>query len=136
MITGLRGAVLLDSADAAYLAEALQRLCAQLPQGLSPSGKLGAIHAQLAKAVAYASNQGRDTSVDVREVGEQRDSRHAAAYDLVDSGEASRILGCTPANVRDLARRGRLPRHRAGGRWLYPARSVVVLAEERAARRG
>ena len=58
-----------------------------------------------------------------------------AAYDLVDSAQAATILGITPGGVRYLADAGILPAHRAGGRWLYPARAVVERAEQRASRR-
>lgn len=58
-----------------------------------------------------------------------------AAYDLVDTAEAAAILGITPGGVRYLADAGRIPAHRAGGRWLYPARAVVHRAERQAARR-
>lgn len=58
-----------------------------------------------------------------------------AAYDLVDTAEAAAILGVTPGGVRYLAAAGRIPAHRAGGRWLYPARAVVDRAERQAARR-
>lgn len=137
MITGFRGVVLLDSNDAAYLTEALGRLSDALSgHGLRPSEQLVAFRSKLAKACASASDSGRNTDVDVRTVGAQQDSAHIALYDLVDSGEAARILGCTPANVRDLARRGRLPAHRAGRGWLYPAAAVVARSERQAAKRG
>lgn len=58
-----------------------------------------------------------------------------AAYDLVDTAQAASILGITPNGVRYLADAGRIPAHRAGGRWLYPARAVVERAERQAARR-
>ncbi|MFN6549497.1 helix-turn-helix domain-containing protein [Mycolicibacterium septicum] len=137
MITGFRGVVLLDSNDAAYLAAALGRLSDALAgHGLRPSEQLVALRTKLAKACASASDSTPDTCADIRTVGAQQDSQHTALYDLVDTDEAARILGCTPANVRDLARRGRLPAHRAGRGWLYPAASVVARAEHRAAKRG
>lgn len=137
MITGLRDVVLLDSAEALYLSEALARLCGALGEhGLRPSARLEALQDKLTKACASASDSGRDTCVGVREVGDGQVSGHAGAYDLLDSAEAAAILGCTPANVRDLARRGRLAAHRAGRGWVYPARAVIALAERRAASRG
>lgn len=42
-----------------------------------------------------------------------------SAHDLVSTVEAATLLGCTAGNVRDLARRGALPAHRTGGRWLF-----------------
>lgn len=65
----------------------------------------------------------------------EAESVQHAAYDLVDTAEAAAILGISPGGVRYLADVGRLPAHRAGGRWLYPARSVVERAERQAARR-
>ncbi|WP_194786762.1 helix-turn-helix domain-containing protein [Mycobacteroides abscessus] len=136
MITGLRDVVLLDSAEAAYLSESLTRLCGALSEhGLRPSARLSALQDKLAKACASASDSGRDTCVRVRDVGDAQHSGHAGAYDLLDSAEAATILGCTPANVRDLARRGRLAAHRAGRGWVYPARAVIALAERRAVAR-
>lgn len=60
---------------------------------------------------------------------------HHAAYDLVDTAQAAAILGITPGGVRYLGEAGRIPAHRAGGRWLYSARAVVERAERQAARR-
>jgi hypothetical protein len=134
VITGLRGVVLLDADDARYLSRALDQLINMV--GKEPNPTLQSATAKLAKAVASASEKGADTLAGVREVGAEQDSAHTALYDLVDSGEAAKILGCSAANVRDLGRRGRLPRHRAGPGWVYPAASVVALAERRAAKRG
>ena len=132
MITGLRGVVLLDGDDARYLLRVLdQFVSVHASQGLAPNETLKAAKAKLAKAVASASDSGRNACVDVRLLGDQQDSPHTKPYDLLDTGEAASILGCTPANVRDLARRGSLRGHRAGGRWLYPAASVVARAERR-----
>lgn len=130
MITGLRGVVLLDSEAAGYLAEALSRFFAVLSEhGSRPSAQLVDAQAKLRNAAVSASGSARNGSTSVSYVGGRRGSVHSGAYDLVDSGEAARILGCTPANVRDLARRGRLPSHRAGGRWLYPAAAVEQRAQ-------
>jgi hypothetical protein len=135
-ISRLNG-VLLDVDDAAYLAETLKQDFAALAGvGIRPSERVTELQRKLVKAVANASESSRDTHVDVRLIGEQPDSAHTALYDLVDSGEAARILGCTPANVRDLGRRGQIPRHRAGRGWVYPATAVVARAERRAANRG
>lgn len=131
MITQVNG-LLLAPDDARYLLDALDALLSD--RRASP--RLADFVARLRRSAGKLASTQENTCVDVSIVGAQQDSAHTAAYDLVDSGEAARILGCTPANVRDLARRGRLPRHRAGGRWVYPARSVEGLATERAAKRG
>jgi hypothetical protein len=122
--------VLLGPEDAQYLLAALDALL----QDRRASGKLTDFIARLRRAETLASAQ-VIACADARKVDTQQDSDHLGLYDLVDTAEAAAILGCTPANVRDLARRGRLPRHRAGRGWVYPARSVVVLAEKRAAQR-
>ena len=70
-----------------------------------------------------------------RSIARQPDSPDYRPYDLLDTAEAAAICGVTGGGVRDLARRGRLPAHRAGGRWLFPAVAVVAYAERRAARR-
>lgn len=124
--------VLLDAAEAQFVLDALQAL----PAGCRPSARLADVIGRLRRSVEKLSAAQENTCADVRKLDPQQDSGHIATYDLVDTGEAARILGCTPANVRDLARRGRIPAHRAAERWLYPARSVIVLAERRAARRG
>ena len=56
-------------------------------------------------------------------------------YDLVSTSEAARILGISAHGVRDLVRRGQLPAHNTGTRWLLPARLVVARAERQAAHR-
>lgn len=45
-------------------------------------------------------------------------------HEFVDTVTAAQVLGCTPANVRDLARRGTLPARRIGNRWLVSADAV------------
>lgn len=133
MITGLRGVVLLDSNDARYVAEALARFLVVLGEhGLRASPTLLDAEARLRKAAVGASDSTRSASG----VGGHLSSSHSGMYDLVDSVEAARILGCTPQNVRDLARRGRLPAHRAGRGWVYPAQAVAERAERQAAKRG
>lgn len=129
---GLVRGVLLEVAEAAYLADALDALL----RDRRPSAKLQDVLDRLRRTVANASVSDQNTGVDARIVGQQADSVDHAAYDLVDTAEAAAILGITPNGVRDLARRGRLRRLRAGGRWLYPARSVVARAEQRSAKRG
>jgi Helix-turn-helix domain len=123
--------VLLAPPDAQYLLDALDALL----QGRNPTPRLADFIERLRRIAGKLASTQENTCVGVRKVGAQRDSDHTALYDLVDSGEAAAILGCTPANVRDLARRGRLPRHRAGGRWVYPAASVEAFAAKRAAKR-
>ncbi len=51
-----------------------------------------------------------------------------SSHDLLDSEEAAAMLGCSASNVRDLARRGALPAHRSGGRWLLERDAVQLRA--------
>ncbi len=51
-----------------------------------------------------------------------------SSHDLLSTEEAANLLGCSPSNVRDLARRGALPGHRAGGRWLLEREGVQLRA--------
>jgi len=120
--------VLLEPADAEYLLKALDVLLANQ----HASAQLSAFIDRLRKTAENLATTADNTSAGGRMLGSQRDSAHTAPYDLVDTSEAAAILGCTSRNVRDLGARGVLPRHRAGGRWLYPVASV----EARAARRG
>lgn len=131
MIESVRG-VLLGAEDARFLVDALDALLVDR----RPSPRLADVIARLRRTAGKLASAQENTDAGARTFGAQQDSGHTAAYDLVDTGEAAAILGCTPANVRDLARRGRLPAHRAGRGWVYPARSVEVLAEQRAAHRG
>lgn len=123
--------ILLEPTDAQYLLDAFDALLGDR----RPSPRLADFLARMRRTAEKLAPAQDDTCVGARKFDAQQDSGHIALYDLVDSAEEAAILGCTQANVRDLARRGRLPRHRAGGRWVYPAASVAVLAERRAARR-
>lgn len=135
MITGLRGVVLLDAADAAYLCSALDQFSHVLSQhGMRPTEPFKAARARLAKAVAHVSVSPRNSDADARVVGNEQVPVDAGPYDLVDTDEAARILGCSTGNVRDLARRGKLAGHRASGRWLYPAAAVIARSERQAKR--
>lgn len=133
----MRGVVVLDVEDAAFLAEALRHDFAALQGcGIRPSPRVSLLQTTLAKSVADASESTQNTGADARCVGAQHDSGDTALYDLVDTQGAARILGCSQSNVRDLGRRGQLPRHRAGRGWVYPAAAVIARAERRAAKRG
>ena len=131
MIERVNG-VLLEPDDARYLLDALNALLTDR----RPSPRLADFIARLRKTSVKADVSTAKTDADVREVGNEEDSPHDRLYDLVTTGEAATVLGLTPGGVRDLARRGSIPAYRAGGRWVYPARSVVALAEQRAAKRG
>jgi excisionase family DNA binding protein len=120
--------VLLEPADAEYLLSALDALLANQ----RPSAQLSAFIDRLRKSAEKLAPTAENAAVGGRMLGLQHDSAHTATYDLVDTREAAAILGCKARNVRDLGDRGVLPRHRAGGRWLFP----IAAVEARAARRG
>lgn len=130
MIARVAG-VLIEADDARFLLAALEALLV----GRRPSARLSVFIERLRRSAATLTPAQGNSYGGVRDFGAEPDSGVFGTYDLVDSGEAARILRIGRAGARDLARRGRLPAHRAGGRWLYPARSVLALAEQRAAKR-
>ena len=120
--------VFLTLDDAGYLADLLDHLC----RTQQPSARLAHLSNRMRKSCdSLTPTQGNR----LRGVQSQPDPGDPAAYDLVDAAEAARLLGITPAGVRDLLRRGKLPGVRRGGRWMLPARVVVERAERRGARR-
>jgi hypothetical protein len=54
---------------------------------------------------------------------------------LVDTSEAAKLLGVTPAGVRYLADNGRLDAQRIAGRWVLRRDVVMARAHQQAARR-
>ncbi|ULN47975.1 helix-turn-helix domain-containing protein [Mycolicibacterium goodii] len=60
---------------------------------------------------------------------------HSGRHDHLTAAEAARILGCTPANLRDLRRRGVLAGQQVGREWLYRADEVHARAERRSGHR-
>ena len=122
--------VLLDASDADYLARAMKLLAALLAkQGSRPSPRLVDLERRLSRASSDATRSATSGYASGAKDSADRDA--LSAYEFVDTERAANILGCTPGNVRDLARRGRLPAIRSGGRWLYPAAAVVARAESR-----
>lgn len=120
--------VLLDASDADYLARAMKLLAALLAkQDSRPSPRLVDLERRLSRASSDATRSTTGGYVSGAKDSADRDA--LSAYEFVDTERAANILGCTPGNVRDLARRGRLPAIRSGGRWLYPAAAVVARAE-------
>lgn len=116
--------VLIDFDDAALLVRAIDALGAGQWAGRSLSPTMRRIRDELAAACgpAYA------------------DTRTEGPHDLLDAlsrrdyyspVEAARVLDCTPANVRDLCRRGVLDGRRVSGRWLVYAEDVDRRAHHR-----
>ncbi|GAC59021.1 hypothetical protein GOHSU_68_00130 [Gordonia hirsuta DSM 44140 = NBRC 16056] len=60
------------------------------------------------------------------------DPADADSYeDQIGTATAAALLGCTPANVRDLAGRGTLPGRRISGRWVFDRTTVQLEAARR-----
>ena len=124
--------VLLSPADARFAVEAFTALL----RDRRPSAQLADFIERLqVRTHAATGVPGRGTGAYARNIAAQPGSPEYAPYDVLTSTEVAAIVGVSPNGVRDLARRGRLPAHRVGGRWLFPAVAVVAYAERRAARR-
>jgi excisionase family DNA binding protein len=108
VVAGLRALEQLGRTRGARLTPALQAICAQLDEAAAPTD---------AGTDAHAS-----TSVPAAPW------LPLSAHDLLSSEEAADLLGCSPGNVRDLLRRGALPGHRTGGRWLLEREAVQLRA--------
>ncbi|AUM17200.1 MULTISPECIES: helix-turn-helix domain-containing protein [Rhodococcus] len=108
--------LLLDTADARFLAACLEQLLRLLAERrLQPTPRVRA----LARLLTSATDSGRGTPEPA-----PADDLSVSSHELVDTVTAARILGCTPENVRSLCRRGRLDAQQAGGRWLIPVTAV------------
>lgn len=150
MINPVRG-VYLDHADAEYVAQALEEFARVLAEQRSqPTARLRMVTTRLRKSVAKSGvsvsdnaseswsnlgNSGPNARNYASSIAGQSDSVHDSGHANVTTGEAARILGISANGVRDLARRGRLPAERSGGRWVYPTNAVVLRADAIAARR-
>ena len=108
VVAGLRALEQLGRTRGARLTPALQAICAQLDEAAAPTD---------AGTDAHAS-----TSVPAAPW------LPLSSHDLLSSEEAAAVLGCSPSNVRDLLRRGVLPGHRTGGRWLLERDAVQLRA--------
>ena len=122
--------VLLEVSEAAVLVATIEDLCRRT--GRQPTGRLGPLVTKLRRATAESDDSATKT---VRPLGAAANPAEHCTYDLVSTSEAARILGISAHGVRDLVRRGQLPAHNTGTRWLLPARLVVERAERQAARR-
>lgn len=112
--------VMLSVRDAKDLADAISHLGALAAErGSRLTARMVDLRTQLLTAI---SDGGTDD--DARTSVPQGDWMPLSAHDLLDTATAARLLGCTTGNVRDLARRGTLPAHRTGGRWLLEADAV------------
>jgi len=120
--------ILISTDDARTLAEALRQFGAVLAhQGSRLTARMERLRAQLITASDVS------TGVSVRPSVPEQGSVPSLTNDTIGATEAARLLGCSPGNVRDLARRGALPAHRTGGRWIFDAHTVRMRAKNAAA---
>lgn len=129
MIEAVHG-VLLDAEDTAVLLDALDVFEQVLAgQGSQPGQKLVVLKARI--SAAHSRSVSRLTRVDRRNAGAESDSGDDLGHEVIDTARAAAILGISADGVRDLARRGRIPCRRVGGRWLLSATAVVARAGTR-----
>lgn len=64
------------------------------------------------------------TDASARKLADKPRSSPLLGHEFVDTITAAEVLGCSPANVRYLVRRGTLPGRRVGNRWLVSADAV------------
>jgi len=112
VVAGLRALEQLGRTRGARLTPALRSIVAQLDEAAAPA----------------ESPTGAPTDVDASTPVPRGEWLPLSAHDLLTADEAADLLGCTPNNVRDLARRGALPGHRTGGRWLLERDAVALRA--------
>ena len=117
--------LLLDPDEVEFLAGILATATERIPARWSPAAALAI--ARISDAAKRFASQRQSEAVIERAIGDT--GNQTRPRDLLDSTEAAKILGITPHAVRALARRGRLPAYRAGGRWLLPAVDVIRRAE-------
>ena len=116
-----------DSTD--FLVRALEMLTELLrARGAEPTAKLAAMTDEL-RTGAIAGAKRPKSGVSARFVDGESVSEHTPWHAILDSRRAADILGITPNGVRDLARRGSLPAHRAGREWMFDAAAVIRRAE-------
>jgi hypothetical protein len=114
--------------DVRALLEVLESAC----RVARPDARAEHVITQLRRIVRKTDSP---VSRDLRCRADGYDTAHHRLYDVVDSAEAASLLSISQAGVRDLRRRGQLPGHRAGGRWLYPVATIIERAERKAAAR-
>ncbi len=132
-IEAARPGVLLDLDDAQYVSRALAHLVAEInaDRGRVASARLVAVTERLARACETARRATPAASNVASSAVADPPPPDDSPYEWITSVEAARILGCTPANVRDRAGRGTLPARRAGGRWVLPAAAIEWIAQSR-----
>ncbi|MGD3151936.1 helix-turn-helix domain-containing protein [Tsukamurella tyrosinosolvens] len=123
--------VRLSDHDVAFLLDALAETQKALARhGIRPSQRLDLFTDRLCRVSKPSARQEPHAHA-TKPRGRAGGADHRP-HDLIDTSEAAAVLGISTDAVRALARRGRLPAYRAGGRWVFPAQDVVALAERRA----
>ncbi|MEV6096033.1 helix-turn-helix domain-containing protein [Nocardia sp. NPDC051981] len=132
-IEATRPGVVLDLDDAAWVARALAHLVDRINRdpGVVPGARLVAVTERLTRACEIARRTTSAASHGASSALVEPEAADDAAYEWITAVEAARILGCSPANVRDRAQRGTLPARRAGGRWVLPAAAIERAAQQR-----
>ncbi|MCW2685513.1 MAG: hypothetical protein JWR37_403 [Mycobacterium sp.] len=120
--------VFISDDDARLLADVLDTACRQM----RPAARVADLARRLRLTVDSSSASANRTQTGRAGSPDPGDIR---AYDLLGPAEVAAVLGCSVSNVRYLRRRGLLPAHRAGSRYLFPAATVVARAERIAARK-
>ena len=129
-VPDLVNGIILSRQEVSYTLRAFEVLL----RNRRPSPQLAEFLARLARSAA-ASDVGREKPYGGVSLGDNdHDPAGWLPGDVLDTDEAAAVLGISPAGVRDLARRGRLPAKRAGKRWLLAAAPVVARAERNASR--
>ncbi|MFG1785684.1 helix-turn-helix domain-containing protein [Rhodococcus oryzae] len=111
--------VFLSPDDARTLADAL----AYCEDALIKTGRQWTPRMQRLRSALAAACVSR-TDGGARKLADRPRLAPLLGHEFVDTATAAEVLGCTPANVRYLVRRGTLPGRRVGGRWLVSADAI------------
>lgn len=131
-IEAARPGVVFDLEDAQFVARALAHLVGEIDRdrGRVASARLTAVAERVRRACENASRTAGSASRGASSALAEPEPPDHGPYDWITAAEAARVLGCTPSNVRDRARRGTLPARRAGGRWVLPAAAIERAAQQ------
>ncbi|OZF44276.1 MULTISPECIES: helix-turn-helix domain-containing protein [Nocardiaceae] len=127
------GAIIISRHDAGLTLLAIDKLADKVaPRQLHP--EFYGLRNQLEAAMMDPASD-VDASSNARTQAAQRVSIESVSASVDEheftTNDVAELLGCTPANVRDLRTRGKLRGQRRGGRWFYDSRSVIARASQR-----
>lgn len=127
------GAIIIRRYDAGLVVVALDKLAEKYAPTPLHSAFVG-LRNELEAAMMDPASDVR-VSPNVRTQAAQWDSLDSVSASLheheFDTNEVAELFGCTPANVRDLRARGKLPGYRRGGRWYFASGPVIAYAAAR-----